>query len=166
MTELTQKFLRERFVYKNDDLYWRTPGKNRDLTKPVGTPSSSGYRQICLYLDDGSRSNQLVHRLIYLYHYGTVPKIIDHRDNNPFNNAIENLRPATQAENCLNRKICSRNKSGAKGVSWCKNTRRWVVQLYKNRRLVFKRRFEDFELACFVAGVMRDTLHNSFARHK
>ena len=165
MTEITQELLRERFIYRDGSLYWRAPGKKRNLEKPVGTLSKDGYLHVNLTVNKKARS-QLLHRLIYLYHHETLPKIIDHVDNNPLNNVIHNLRPATQSENCQNRKVSLKNKSGKKGVSWCANTRRWVVQIYKNKRHIFKRRFKDFELACFVADVMRSSLHNSFARHK
>ena len=56
-----------------------------------------------------------VHRLVWLWHYGTLPKMIDHKDNNGLNNKIENLRECTSSQNNQNRKF-SKNKSGYKGV--------------------------------------------------
>lgn len=47
---------------------------------------------------------KLAHRLIWIWHHGPIPKgmQIDHKDGNPFNNLIENLRLATPLQNSAN----------------------------------------------------------------
>lgn len=52
---------------------------------------------------------------------------VDHIDNNPLNNKIENLRWATSKENCRNRQNRIDNKSGIKGVSWDKSRQKWCA---------------------------------------
>ncbi len=57
------------------------------------------------------------HRVVYAIHTGEMPEFIDHINGNKTDNRIENLRPATHAENMRNRKAYKNNKLGLKGVS-------------------------------------------------
>ncbi len=58
------------------------------------------------------------HQLVWFWHHGVWAKLIDHRDGNPLNNRIENLREASSAVNAQNRRAASRNnKLGVLGVS-------------------------------------------------
>lgn len=61
-----------------------------------------------------------VHRIIWEILVGPIPKglIIDHKDGNPFNNNISNLKVKTQKLNCQNRKRKNVNTSGFTGVCW------------------------------------------------
>ncbi len=57
-------------------------------------------------------------------------KLIDHRDNNPFNNLKSNLREATRAQNAQNRpKAKIKASSKYRGVSWNKSDNRWLVRI-------------------------------------
>ena len=62
------------------------------------------------------------HRLAWLYAYGVWPsKHIDHIDGNPSNNALSNLREASDGENAQNQwRASKRNRVGLLGVSWHK----------------------------------------------
>lgn len=61
------------------------------------------------------------HRLAWLYVHGTLPDSdVDHRDLNRSNNPIDNLRPASRAQNMANTLKRSNNRSGFKGVSFHK----------------------------------------------
>ena len=106
-----------------------------------------------------------MHRLIFLFHYGYLPKIIDHIDGNPLNNDIKNLRESTHIENCQNAKKRTTNTSGCKNVSWHKPANKWAVRLSINQKKVFFGLFEDIELADLVAHEARDLYHGKFARH-
>jgi hypothetical protein len=92
----------------------------------------SGYKVI--QFNKNGKSNYLaVHRLFFYWHYGYLPELIDHKDTNPFNNSIDNLRPLTKSKNNRNRhkqklfkgKLCS---SKYKGVSKFKD--RWVAHCH------------------------------------
>lgn len=52
------------------------------------------------------RDNYPIHRIIWLLLYGKLDSdlVVDHKDGNPLNNKMENLRLKTQADNCRNRK--------------------------------------------------------------
>jgi len=54
---------------------------------------------------------------------------VDHIDNDPSNNRIENLRWATREENSRNTRIRSDNESGVKGVSWCDRDQKWCARI-------------------------------------
>jgi hypothetical protein len=105
-----------------------------------------------------------LHRLIFIYHHGYAPKIIDHINNDRSDNRIENLREATQQQNCLNRKLHKNNTSGVKNVRWDKKCQKWVVELSINRKRRFFGWHEDLEFAELVALEARDKYHGVFAR--
>ena len=71
----------------------------------------------------------LAHRLAWLYMNGEYPIDIDHKDGNPLNNRLENLRIATPSQNGANRKIGINNTTGFKGVCYVdrKNLRKQYV---------------------------------------
>jgi hypothetical protein len=81
------------------------------------------------------------HRLAFVWMTGSCPYEIDHKDRNPSNNAWSNLRPASRAENEVNKTLSSRNKSGIKGVSWHKKSGKWRAQITIGKRVK--------ELGCF-----------------
>ena len=56
-------------------------------------------------------------------------RCVDHIDNDRSNNKLHNIRWATHVENNRNRKICSINTSGAKGVSFVKHTQKWTSHI-------------------------------------
>ena len=132
MTELTQNLLKELFNYRDGELYWNTSGRGRKMEVPTGCDAGRGYRQINM-----NGKKYYIHRLIFLYHHGYLPKYLDHIDGDPSNNDISNLRKATKQENNTNRK---KNKSmngkstssQYKGVSWHKLAEKWVSQIMIN----------------------------------
>ena len=111
-----------------------TFGKVRnDTTGKIlkGCKKSQGNYE-CHFTKDGIRKYFFIHRLIALaFIPNPEEKLeIDHIDNDPSNNKIENLRWATRQENIWNRRIPSDNKSGIKGVSWCNQTQKWRAQIH------------------------------------
>lgn len=58
------------------------------------------------------------HRIIWEMHHGPILERmeIDHRDGNPFNNKLSNLRLVTSAQNKCNSRLKSHSKSRLKGV--------------------------------------------------
>lgn len=59
---------------------------------------------------------------------------IDHIDLNTKNNKWENLRKATVSQNGFNRGAQINNKSGYKGVSWCKKSHKWQSHIQYNNK--------------------------------
>lgn len=64
------------------------------------------------------------HQLVWLMFNGVFPdKQIDHINLDPTDNRIENLRLATNQQNCCNRNLQSNSSTGYKGVSIRKDLR-------------------------------------------
>ena len=60
------------------------------------------------------------HRIVWLIYYGEWPKNeIDHINQDPTDNRIENLRDVTHAENNRNRTLQNNSTTGYIGVSYC-----------------------------------------------
>lgn len=100
----------------------------------VGTDNGFGYLRVKI----NGRAHML-HRLAWLYVYQEWPKDeIDHIDRNKKNNSINNLRLATRSQNQLNKPATKNNRSGFKGIHWCKRDQRWIarVQVGGSRKIV------------------------------
>lgn len=86
------------------------------------------------------------HRVIYAIIHGEMPEgEVDHIDQNPMNNRIENLRDVSTAENQHNSKKRKDNSSGFTGVHWYARCQKWRAEIRVNSRLIFLGYFENFE---------------------
>lgn len=154
---LTQEEIRKLFTYREDGCLIR----NR-TGKEIIFSKDKHHR----YYRIGIRGKtNFVHRIIFLYHHGYLPKGIDHIDGDRYNNRIENLREADQSQNSLNRVSHKNNKSGCKNVYWQKNMNKWCVILTINRKRNTIGYFEDLELADLIASEYRAKYHGEFARN-
>ena len=98
----SQSELQETFDYKDGELYWKLPAHKRDISKPAGHTASNGYR-IVGYNFKNKRHKYLIHRLIWIWHYGNDPDTIDHINRTRTDNRIENLRDVSMSINHMNR---------------------------------------------------------------
>jgi len=106
-----------------------------------GSDNGDGYYKIRF-----NGKKYFVHVLAWVHFYGAWPlRLIDHIDGNSQNNAITNLRLATHAQNCWNRRRRSDNKVGAKGVCWDKQRHAYRVQLVINGKRVFQKITRDLD---------------------
>lgn len=108
---LTQERLLELFEYepKTGMLRRRQPKRNAYPWMKIG--SKGQYLATTI----GGRTYYL-HRLVWLYHKGSLPRMIDHINRDTSDNRIENLRECTNAQNQYNSRMKSNNRSGRKGV--------------------------------------------------
>jgi hypothetical protein len=153
---ITQDRLKELFTYVDGQFVCNKTGKVKNET-----PINNGHRYKRLVVDGRVYP---AHRLIFLYHHGFLPKVVDHIDNDRSNNKIENLRSVSQLQNCLNRIKHKNNKSGYKNVFWQANCKKWSVSLSCNKKKIYFGLFDDLELASFVAEEARNKFHGIFAR--
>ncbi|MBR8479452.1 HNH endonuclease [Burkholderia cenocepacia] len=109
----------------------------------------------------------LLHVVAWEMHNGPVPEglEVDHRDGNPANNVLTNLRVATRSQNMQNMKMRASNKSGVKGVNWNKNHGRFQVQICLNRKKHHGGYFDTIEEAAVRVRELRAQVHRDFARH-
>jgi hypothetical protein len=160
---LTQEYLQSLFNYIDGYLYRTKTTASRAKANSVagGINKPSGYFQIQI-----KNTKYKAHRLIFLYHHGYLPKIIDHIDGDKLNNKIENLREATHRQNCFNSGKRKHNTSGYKNVVWHKSAKRWVVRIFVNGKNKHFGCYFDKEIANFVAETMRYKYHKEFANNK
>jgi hypothetical protein len=158
---ITQQTLLNAFEYKEGILYWKNPtSRSVKVGDKVGC-NNNGYRLLCI-----NKQYIHAHRAIFIMHHGYSPEIVDHIDNNKSNNKIENLRPATKAENAWNSKIHKHNTSGIRGVSWNKQTNKWRAAINVNGKALHLGRFNDIKDAENAVKLARQTYHGQFARHQ
>jgi len=152
--------LKEATDYVDGALVWKESYRSRKKGRHIGTPHNKGYRAANF---NGRRC--LLHTLVFAYHYGYFPKMLDHIDGDRLNNRIENLRECTHKENGYNSKTRSNNTSGHKGVSLQRSVNKWTVRLKIGETYKYFGLYEDFELACLVADEARSKYHKEFANN-
>ena len=158
---LTQEIARNLFDYRDGTLYWKVrAAKNVFAGDKAGFMQGNGYWGVRI-----NQKTHQAHRVIFLYHYGHLPKVVDHIDGDILNNLVENLREATASTNGCNRRAGVNNTSGVKNVSWCKAARKWTVMVQKNGAQQYFGRYENLDEAASVAKQARADLHQTFARH-
>lgn len=102
------EYMRENFNYNKDGTLSM---KNGRLIK--GSPKNNGYINVVIRY-----RNFMMNRLVWIWHKGECPRVIDHINNDRSDNRIENLQEVTEEFNvrkCLKRDL---NTSGFIGVSY------------------------------------------------
>jgi len=92
-------------------------------------------------------------------------KEVDHKDQNFLNNRRDNLRVCTKSQNQFNSKKRTDNKSGVKGVYFCKTSKRWKVTIQKNNVRYLLGPFKTFAEAEAAAASARRDLHGDYAHN-
>jgi hypothetical protein len=106
------------------------------------------------------------HRIVWLLKKKKIDADleIDHINRNPLDNRIENLRLETKSRNMQNRKKCSRNTSGVKGVYWDKFHNKYVAQLRCNGVKICLGHYDTLKEAQKVVVEARKKYHGEFGR--
>lgn len=159
LIKFTQQDIQNTFDYIDGFLYWKDPKSNRVINRRLaGYKTKHNYRKVHFF---GKQIYE--HRLIFMMHYGFMPKYIDHIDGNKSNNKIENLREVEHYQNMMNVKIKKNNSSGIKGVCFDKNRSKWMVRITANNKTINLGRYDDLELAELVAQEARHKYHKNYA---
>jgi len=94
-----------------------------------------GYSGVRIFKDKKGKSFK-VHKLIAMTFLGHVPcgykKIVDHKDNNPSNNNVDNLQIITQRRNASKDKDLNKKTSKYTGVFWLKDKKIWTSKIRIN----------------------------------
>jgi hypothetical protein len=137
----------------------------------IHTDAKTGYQRWNTSVVYNSKRYYLIcSRIIFLLHHGylTKGKCIDHEDNNPLNNKIENLRESTDSQNAQNSKLRKDNTSGTKGLSWDKKKQKWVAEVYVNSKKIYIGCFLESEKENAKKAIekARKKYHGDFGRTK
>jgi len=144
MTDLSFDEARRLFTYRDGLIYWK-PRRRHDFKSEkdflawnrkypgttAGAPDKRGYCSFAITLD-GVKKRYLVHRVVWSWHNGPAEDEVDHKDNNPSNNLIENLRAATGSQNKANRRTFKVTACSFNGVSYEADRRRWKAGIRTN----------------------------------
>lgn len=85
--------------------------------KPAGAADSRGAIHLTIRFGDSDIGTH-AHRVLWALATGAWPTShLDHKDGNPANNSLDNLRLASHAENMANSKIRKDNRTGIKGIT-------------------------------------------------
>tara|TARA_B100001063_G_scaffold227047_1_gene237144 strand:- start:18481 stop:18978 length:498 start_codon:yes stop_codon:yes gene_type:complete len=121
--KLRELFSKRYWVCDKGKLRKRCSGGGAKKDSPLGSPDKDGY----LSLKVGDKYYK-VHRIIFLMHYGYLPNLVDHRNQNKADNRPSNLRDATTSENAINiDKANSGSLSGVRGVTYRKRKGKYEV---------------------------------------
>ena len=108
-----------------DKFYYDPDGYLRYITSgEVAGSKTDGYKAVYY-----NKIKYSLHKAIFAYHNGYLPKVVDHKDRNKNNNKIENLREANKSLNEANTGIRKNNTSGYKGVSFYKRINKYRAYL-------------------------------------
>ena len=144
-----REFIREHFDYRDGALYRKSNGRR-------GIQCDAGYIRTWI----GNRAHG-EHRLIHLLFTGEWPAQVDHINGVRDDNRPENLRSATHAQNCMNRKPMGRF---SKGCYWQPKRRKWVAQIGFKRKRITIGYFETEAEAAAAYAAKSAELHQQFGR--
>jgi hypothetical protein len=126
---INQQQIKDLFDYEDGHLIRKVTTGPRGIkgSKVNSNPTYTEYPKVVI-----SKRSYMYHRVVWLWHHGTLPDMIDHINGNPCDNRIENLRECNNAQNCQNRKVSAANSSGFMGVSWYEPNKRWRAYIKLN----------------------------------
>jgi HNH endonuclease len=127
---LSAERLRELLHYAPETglFYWRVSRGSAGAGVQAGKSHSAGY--VVIRID---RVNYYAHRLAWLHVHGEHPTgEIDHKNRNPADNSIANLRPSSHPENMRN--VARYGSSGFKGVT--RHSSKWRAVINVNGRKI------------------------------
>lgn len=140
-------------------LYWKTRGIKGRRKTPGGI-DNKGYLKIRL----GYLGRFFAHNIVWLLHNDAWPiMFLDHKDRDPLNNRIENLRLATPAQNAQNVGLNITNKSGIKGVHYEKGRKVWRAMIRINKIKKSLGQFKTKEEAATARQIAEVTFFGEFA---
>lgn len=137
---------------------WRVRPSNRIRVGDLAECKARGY-----YVVRYNGTLYKVHRVLWELRHGPIPEgfEIDHADGNPANNADDNLRLATRAQQTMNTALRADNSTGVRGVSFDGFGYEAYVNVAGKRT---RRRFRTLAQAEAWVVAERREQHKEFAR--
>lgn len=145
--EETLDYIREHLNYnpENGIVSWiKSPRYHGNVIGlEAGGIDAYGYRRIKC-----RGRNLKTHRIAWFLYYGVMPEdFIDHKNHNPLDNRIINLREADYISNGRNQRKYSSNTSGYSGVTWNKKLSKWRAQIKVSGKFIYLGYFEHIDEA-------------------
>ena len=130
---MTQEQVIKLFNYKDGQLFWNVKIKNKPdvYLKAAGTLNEKHNRYQIIY----NKKRYYRSRLVFLYHNGYLPEMVDHINHNSLDDRIENLRASTRSENCRNRRKAKNTTSMYLGVNFKDGS--WIVRVTTPTKRLF-----------------------------
>lgn len=139
---------------------WRKSRRGVTAGAVAGRSNQKGHIQIKI---DGILYS--ANRLAFFWMRGRWPKHqVDHRDVETSNNRWKNLREATNAQNCGNKKRYRNNTTGFKGVSFHRASGKYQASIRRNYQKIHLGLFGNPELAHRAYKAAAKEAFGSFAR--
>jgi predicted RNase H-like HicB family nuclease len=160
---MTQDEVKELFEYREVGLYWKEDRySNKVKGCLAGYLDSRMYRKIHV-----NRKTYAMHKLVYLYHHGYMPDIVDHINGCPCDNRIENLRDVSQSANAQNRSHKSKkSNTGIRNVTYNSKRNKYVVRVCCNYESKFIGEFTTLEEAEIAAKEARKKYHEGYTEQR
>lgn len=130
----------------------------------AGSVGEKGFIHICMKANGVKRVNYKAHRLAWLYVYGYMPPMIDHKNGIRSDNRLNNLRECNVTENQRNQKKRIGGSSRFKGVRWDKRRKVWVAAITVDYRTEYLGRFNNEEQAARAYDTAARERFGEFAR--
>jgi hypothetical protein len=141
-------------------LIWKKSANKSVIGKEFGLITKMGYRY-----GSFQQKGFFAHRLIWLFMTGDWPKNqIDHINTIKDDNRFINLREADDYIQQCNRPKQKNNTSGYKGVSFNKNSNKWISKIYHRHQQILLGYFDTKEQAYKAYCNKAIQLRGSFAR--
>lgn len=161
--DLTAARLRALFRYDqmSGEFFFLTRAARRvRIGDHAGSINSEGYRSVTV---DGRQYK--AHRLAWLYVRGAWPEHqIDHINGGRDDNRFVNLRKATRSQNLANSKAMRRGKALPKGVSFNRQSGRWIARIQCAGRSRFLGYFDNPEAAATAYATSATETFGPYAR--
>lgn len=139
--ELNQERVKELFSYNGKNLIWKVRTSNRIQVGSVAGNYNHGYIEISI-----DNKSYYAHRLVWLYHYGYLPKEhLDHINGDTQDNRIENLRKIDKQGNARNCGMSCNNVSGVKGVYFNKQNQKWIANIFISGKTKYLGSYKNFD---------------------
>lgn len=121
--------------------------KNKFITIK-GSVTNRGYRYLQLFKDDKQHKlNLTIHRCVAIAFIPNPDNLpcVDHIDNNPLNNNVNNLRWCSHQDNCKNHRQRTTNKKN--GVTYDKQKERWSATCRENNKAKYLGCYDTYDEA-------------------
>jgi hypothetical protein len=154
-------FLPESFLRKID--------RAGDCWEWTGSKNLNGYGNVNVWVDS-RKTTARAHRIAYALANGEIPEglEVDHVCHNRGCVNSDHLRLVTRKQNSENPSdlLMASNTSGYRGVTWCRQSRKWTARVTHNKRSVFVGSFDSAGEAGAAAAAKRLELftHNDVDR--